>query len=76
MSLSSCERTWVLNPTEPLEVSALADWLDIEIWTPHQVPELESKWTNILLKKDPDSLVGSYIIYKRQEFDYSELYSF
>lgn len=44
-----------LTPIEPLDVNALADWLDIEIWTPHQVPELESKWTNILLKKDPSA---------------------
>jgi len=44
-----------LTPIEPLDVNALADWLDIEIWTPHQVPGLESKWTQILLKKDPDA---------------------
>jgi len=44
-----------LKPIEPLNVKALADWLDIGIWTPHQIPGLESKWTHILLKKDPDA---------------------
>jgi Zn-dependent peptidase ImmA (M78 family) len=44
-----------IAPTEPLDVKALGDWLDIEIRTPDQIPGLESKWTHILLKKDPDA---------------------
>jgi Zn-dependent peptidase ImmA (M78 family) len=44
-----------LKPVDPLDVKTLADWLGIEIWTPHQIPGLEAKWAHILLKKDPDS---------------------
>jgi hypothetical protein len=42
-------------PTEPLNVKSLSDWLGIEVRSPDQIPGLESKWTRILLKSDPDS---------------------
>ncbi len=44
-----------LTPIARLDVNALVDWLDIKIWTPHEVPGLERKSTEILLKKDSDA---------------------
>lgn len=44
-----------LTPIEPLDVSALTDWLSVNVWTPHEIPGLESKWTHILLNKDPNA---------------------
>jgi len=42
-----------ISPMEPVDVKSLSNWLGIEIRSPNQIPGLESKWTDVLLKSDP-----------------------
>ncbi len=44
-----------LKPDSPLDPKALAQHLGIAIWTPDQVPGLETKFVGQLLQIDPDS---------------------
>src|SRR5258708_942001 len=44
-----------LRSFDPLDPRKLALHLDIEIWTPHEVPELDADSIRTLLEEDPDS---------------------
>ena len=44
-----------LAAADPLDPFLLANHLGIPIWTPEQIPGLEEKHTNRLLREDPDS---------------------
>lgn len=42
-----------LAPHDPLDVNELAKFLDVEVWTPHQVPDLPREVLDQLLQRDP-----------------------
>jgi len=44
-----------LQASDPLDARLLAKHLDVEVWTPEQVPGLDQKYCGVLLKQDPSS---------------------
>lgn len=42
-----------LLPHEPLDPRALASYMDIQLWTPHDVPDVTDDILDQLLKRDP-----------------------
>jgi Zn-dependent peptidase ImmA (M78 family) len=44
-----------LRPIDPLNPTQLAKHLGIEVWSPYDIPEINSECLQILLDEDPDS---------------------
>ncbi len=44
-----------LRPYDPLDPKRLAEHLGVDVWTPEQIPELDSRVVKVLLYEDPDS---------------------
>jgi Zn-dependent peptidase ImmA (M78 family) len=51
-----------LGPSDPLSPSALAHYLEVLLWTPHEVPGLPQEIVNQLLNVDPNGWSATTVV--------------